>query len=218
MGIMNGTTVKEGRDDIIAVLQAAKATGRPREHFYFHVDGAYSSVYLRLIDAPAKITPSFDHDIDSISASGHKFIGSQRTTGLLVMRKEHSEAVKSDVEYISSVNKTMGGSRDAFPIIELWLAIKYRGKKQMEEWARACILKARGVAQTMRDAGVKDVLLNEYATTVYFRQPSKALMDKYHLAPEGDNCHLIVEPHTLSEFGGYGSLDEFMVEFLAELR
>ena len=112
----------------------------------------------------------------------------------------------------------MGGSRDGLPIYELGLRICCLGMDTLTKWAEACVAKAEEVAWKMRAVGVKNVLLNPFATTVYFKQPSKRLMDKYHLAPDGENCHLIVGVHTLSEFGGYGTVDRFMDEFLAELR
>ena len=223
IGIMNGTTVKEARDDITAIFDAVKATGRPREHFYIHADAAYSGLYVPLLKkAPDNIKISFTkHDLDSVSTSTHKFIGTARTGGMYMTHLKHSEVAATTVEYIRASSKTMGGSRDAFPMYETLLRLYYVGMDRMTEWAEAIVQKAMEVKEDMKEAGVQNVELHDFATTVYFKQPSEALMKKHCLAPHGENCHLIVEPHTLNELGEfevYGSVDSFMEDFLKELR
>ncbi|KAG7098709.1 hypothetical protein E1B28_000622 [Marasmius oreades] len=219
LGLMNGTTVKEGRDDIPAALQAIADTGRPRDNFYVHVDAAFSGVYLPLVDASPAITPGFQHDIDGISASGHKFIGMPTTCGVILMKREHSDIATKAVEYIASKDKTMGGSRDAHAIYELWLLIERYGADKLRQWAIACIAEAQTMARKLREAGLENVLLNPHALTVYFPKPSEKLIHKYHLACQGDFAHTITCPHTLDKsLGGYATAARFTVEYIAELR
>ena len=75
------------------------------------------------------------------------------------------------------------------------------------------------MAQTMRDNGITDVLLNPLATTIYFPQPSQELLQLHHLAPDEEGfCHAIIANHTLGEFGGYGTADLFLNNLLEERR
>ncbi|RWI49126.1 MAG: hypothetical protein EOR16_31980 [Mesorhizobium sp.] len=216
--LMNGTTVKEGRDNIPAALNAIKRTGRDRGDFYIHVDAAFSGVYLPLIDASPDITPGFNHDVDSISASGHKFIGTPTPCGVIVMERGHSDIAAQSVEYISSRDKTMGGSRDGHAIYQFWLLIERYGTKQLREWALAGIAAAETMANRLTTAGVPDVLLNPHALTVYFPAPSAELSKKYCLARQGKFAHAICTPHTLSKgFGGYDTANRFTEEYIKEI-
>ncbi|RXG48511.1 hypothetical protein VDGE_10134 [Verticillium dahliae] len=210
MGILCGGTVKEGRDNIRQILELARDSGRPRSDFFFHVDGAFSAVPLALMsDADdADIVPSFGLDvdgfgIDTLNVSTHKFIGTLDTGGMILMRREHSEAVAVDVEYIQSVHKTQIGSRNARAILECWMLIKYVGRDTFTEWAFACAQRARKLKKEMATAGAEDILLNHNAMTVYCKEFSPQVSKEFYLAPQKGYVHAIITPHTLhpSELG-----------------
>ncbi|EEY22213.1 histidine decarboxylase [Verticillium alfalfae VaMs.102] len=210
MGILCGGTVKEGRDNIRQILELARDSGRPRSDFFFHVDGAFSAVPLALMsDADdVDIVPSFELDvdgfgIDTLNVSTHKFIGTLDTGGMILMRREHSEAVAVDVEYIQSVHKTQIGSRNARAILECWMLIKYVGRDTFTEWAFACAQRARKLKKEMATVGAEDILLNHNAMTVYCKEFSPQVSKEFYLAPQKGYVHAIVTPHTLhpSELG-----------------
>lgn len=214
VGLMSGTTVKEGHDDIVAVLKLVNDTGRDREDFYIHVDGALSAVFLPFVNARENIRPGFWHDIDSISASGHKFLGCPVPCGVLVVKKRHNEVVAKKVEYIKSSDTTMGGSRSGFVAYFLWLRLHALGSQGITNLALKCIILADEVAKMLRARGV-DVLLNPKAITLYFPKPSQELIDKYSLACEGEHAHIIVTPNTLDDRpAGFVGARKFAEDYL----
>ncbi|KAF8134863.1 pyridoxal phosphate-dependent transferase [Boletus edulis] len=196
LGLMSGTTVKEGHDDIAAALQLIKETGRPRQDFYIHVDGALSAAFLPLVNAPANINPGFWHDIDSISASGHKFIGCPVPCGVLVMKKMHNDVVAKSVEYIKSNDTTLAGSRSGFVVYFLWLRLFALGADGMMNLALSGIKLAGEIGEQFKAAGV-DVLHNTNAVTVCFPQPSQEIINKYSLLCQQGYAHIVVMQNIL---------------------
>ncbi|MGO6747595.1 pyridoxal-dependent decarboxylase [Rhizobium ruizarguesonis] len=176
------------------------------------------------------ITPDFSLEVKSasgqvfrlnaISTSTHKFMGAIRPGGIVMLERAHSDLIAVDIEYIVSSHKTAGGTRDGSNVYEAWHIVKYFGTDEMTDWALACVLKAADIAEIMRHDGVKNVTLNPLATTVHFPEVSKELMETCSLAPEGGFCHVIVTPSTLDKgtFGGLGSGELFLTDFLAERR
>ncbi|KAI6105470.1 pyridoxal-dependent decarboxylase [Pisolithus thermaeus] len=215
LGLMSGTTVKEGHDDIEAALKLLKQTGRPRDDFYIHIDGAFSASFLPLVDAPYSINPGFWHDIDSISASGHKYIGCPIPCGILIMKKRHNDKITKIVEYIKSNDTTMAGSRSGLVVYFLWLRLFSLGSDGLMKLALSGIELAGEIAQAFRDAGV-DVLHNQKALTLYFPEPSKELIDKYSLACQQGYAHIVAMPNTLdSRSGEFIGAREFARDYLA---
>ena len=78
-----GTTMKEAKDDVGRIKSILKNLAI-HDH-YIHCDGALSGSYGAFMDPK----PSFDFKdgIDSISISGHKFIGSPMPCGVIVAKK-----------------------------------------------------------------------------------------------------------------------------------
>jgi len=224
--IVCGGTVHEGSGDIPAILQTHRGQ---RHEIVWLVDAAYTGVSYNLLDAmPFEKKPNFLHDVDGIMTSVHKFIGTTAPLGLAMVRREIADYTGQFVQYINSRSKA-GGSRDAKSILEAWVYIMFLKNDVFRKWAEACVEKAIWAKDQLENAGYKDVLLHEMATTVYFPQPSKKIMEKYALAPENGFCHLIVTPHTLhpddlgtnalgEKFQGYDSLRKAVEAIVADKR
>ena len=215
LGLVSGTTIKEGHDDIESALKLIKETNRSRDDFYILIDGALSATFLPLVNAPYNINPGFWHDVDSISTSGHKFIGCPIPCGILVMKKKHNLEVAKAVEYIKSNDTTMAGSRSGFAVYFLWLRLHALGADGLEELALSGIKLAGEIAERFRKAGI-DVLHNTKALTVYFPKPSVEIIDKYSLACKGDHAHIICLGNTLDTrsknfVGASAFADEYLV-------
>jgi histidine decarboxylase len=79
-----GTTMKGAHDNIAGALLALQKAGYDRDARYVHIDGALNAMVLPFLqDVPHDIQPSFEKDIDSLSISGHKMIGTPMPCGAL---------------------------------------------------------------------------------------------------------------------------------------
>lgn len=156
-----GTTVKgavDSLDDIIRVLEelgyssineesqsSASDDTAPKLQYYIHVDGALFGLMLPFVNNTDLKAPviSFKKNIDSISVSGHKFIGAPVPCGVVVTRKKHMDKVCSrllynsgnnvilsssssydkvtmDIEYLNSRDATIMGSRNGHAALYIW--------------------------------------------------------------------------------------------------
>jgi histidine decarboxylase len=136
LGLMSGTTVKEAKDDIAACLGVMK--GRERAEWYAMVDGALSAPFLPYVGAPKNIVPGFWHDIDSVSFSGHKFLGSPDPCGVLITWRKHIDVIGKAVEYIKSNDTTLGGSRSGFAAYGLWHRLGGRSRFGHHQFRKPC--------------------------------------------------------------------------------
>ena len=115
-----GTTMTEARDDIRKIKAIFKDLAI--HHYYIHADAALTGGYCSFTDPP----PAFDFEdgIDSLSVSGHKFIGSPIPCGIVLVKKSHRDRIANSVAYIGTVDTTITGSRNGITPLFLWYAIK----------------------------------------------------------------------------------------------
>lgn len=90
--------------------------------YYVHVDGALFGLMLPFVNEMDSKAPiiSFNKNIDSISVSGHKFIGAPVPCGVVVTRKSHMSKVTMDIEYLNSKDATIMGSRNGHAALYIW--------------------------------------------------------------------------------------------------
>jgi histidine decarboxylase len=189
-----GTTVKGAHDDIAGALEVLDDCGFPAQRRFVHIDGALNGMVLPFLDDVAdRLQPSFRHAISSISTSGHKMIGTPMPCGVLVTRRHYVERVASAVAYLRSNDTTLMGSRNGHAVLALWARLFGHGRDGFRRDAARCVERARGLAQTLRQAGVP-VLLNPHSLTVLFPEPSEAIVKQYQLACTGDEAHAIIMP------------------------
>jgi histidine decarboxylase len=103
-----GTTMTEAVDDvrrISAILDNLAIRDR-----FIHADAALSGIPLALLDPHQRPGFDFADGADSISASGHKFIGSPMPCGIVVVRASHRDRVVHTGEYTASPDATISGS------------------------------------------------------------------------------------------------------------
>ena len=130
-----GTTMKEGFDDIQQIKKVLKMCAIPE--YYIHVDAALGGMTLPFIDG----SPQFDFTtgVQSMSISGHKFIGSPIPCGIVLALKSNVGRVSRAVEYVGSLDSTVSGSRNGFTPILLWYAIKKYGFNGFKKIVRRCV-------------------------------------------------------------------------------
>lgn len=188
-----GTTMKEGRDDV-GKIKAALAEAGVRD-VYVHSDAALCGPYAPFIDP----RPVFDFadGADSITISGHKFIGAPMPCGVVVTRKYHVQRITRAIDYIGSLDSTLGGSRSAFAPILLWYALRTLGLDGLRSSFEQCEALAAYAVATLTERGV-DAWRNAAALTVVFPPVRDEVRAKWQLASQ-DVSHLIVTPGTTKE-------------------
>jgi histidine decarboxylase len=193
-----GTTMKGAIDDV------SKIAGILEKHkvkYYIHADAALYGMFLPFC---SDLKFDFRSKIDSIAISGHKFIGSPIPCGIVLARKNGIRCLRDHIQYINAHDTTLSGSRDAFTPLLLWYRIKTIGLKGFKRQARYCIMLSDFLVSELRRIGWQGV--RQSYLTVYFKKPSKKLIERWELATNKNISHVICLPHEtkkqLSRFVG----------------
>ncbi|XP_037417074.1 serine decarboxylase 1-like [Triticum dicoccoides] len=205
-----GTTVKGAIDDLDNIIRTLEKCGF-RDRFYIHCDGALAGLMMPFIKQAPKVT--FDKPIGSVSISGHKFMGCPVPCGVVITRLEHVKVLSTDIEYISSRDATIMGSRNGHSPLFLWYTLNKKGCKGIQKEVEKCMRNARHLTSRLREKGVS-AFLNELSSTVVFERPrDESFMHKWQLACEGSIAHVVVMPNLSVE-----KLDGFVEELAVGRR
>ena len=203
-----GTTMKGAIDNIPRLLEILER--QKVKKFYIHCDAALSGAMLPFMPKAPKV--DFSLPIGSLSISGHKFLGSPIPCGVVLVRRKYVQAIRSAIEYIGSNDATISGSRDAFSVIVLWQVLQRQGVTGLQYLASQCMELTGYVTEKLRAVGCK-AWRNEWSNTVVFPRPSDKLIQRWQLATQNDNSHIIVMPGVTAE-----KLDRFVAEMAQELK
>lgn len=189
-----GTTMKEAKDDVGRIKSILKNLAI-HDH-YLHVDGALSGSYGAFMDPK----PSFDFKdgIDSISISGHKFIGSPMPCGVIVAKKSIRDRISKGISYIGSLDTTITGSRNGHGPLFLWYALKKMGVEGLKARYEKSLETARYCEQRLQEIGV-NAWRNPNSITVVMPKTPTSVKNKWQLATEGDISHIICMPNVNKE-------------------
>ncbi len=198
-----GTTMKEGFDDIVEIKKVLKNLAIPE--YYIHVDAALGGMTLPFLNG----APEFDFTtgVQSISISGHKFIGAPVPCGVVLALKSNVGRVARAIEYVGSLDSTVSGSRNGFTPILLWYAINKLGHDGFKSLSRGCIKMAEYGVRKFNDAGIS-AWKNESAVTIVLPRPNDEVCKKWALAIQDDIAHIICMPHVTKEI-----IDEVVGDF-----
>jgi len=185
-----GTTMKGAVDDLRRVRQILRELAM-RDH-YVHVDAALSGMLLPFVEAPDPF--DFQDGADSLSISGHKFIGSPLPCGVALARRRIVDRIARNVEYIGSLDTTVLGSRNGLTPVYLWYQIQRLGEAGFRAQVQACLAMAEYAVQQFAAAGVK-AWRHQHSITVVFPRPADAVARRWHLAVHEDIGHLITMQH-----------------------
>ena len=182
-----GTTMTEAKDDVTRIHEMLHELAIP-EH-YIHCDAALCGMTLPFIDgAPAY---DFRAGIDSISISGHKFIGSPVPCGIVLAKKKNVDRIARSIEYVGTLDTTLSGSRNGIAPLILWYAIRSRGKEGFQREVELCLAKAEYAVHRLREIGL-EAWRNPHSLTVVFPPPPRAVLDKWQIAVQGDRAHIVM--------------------------
>jgi len=203
-----GTTMTEAKDDlekIRQVLDDLTITNR-----YIHCDAALSGIIAPYLNP----RPAFDFEdgADSISISGHKFIGSPIPCGVVIATKQAVDRIAQSIAYIGTLDTTISGSRNGLTPLFLWYAIRSLGKDDMRNRVHRSLDVAGYALRKLRECGIA-AWRNPNAITVVFPTPSEKLLDKWQLASSGDRSHIVAMPGI-----DYSEIDRFVEDMAEDLN
>lgn len=185
-----GTTMTGAVDNIekiIEIMQDAAIT-----QYYIHCDAALSGMILPFVNHPQPF--DFGAGVDSISISGHKMVGSPIPCGIALAKKEHVERIARAVEYVSTFDTTVTGSRNAITPLFLWYAINTKGIEGFREITRHCLEMADYAIRLFNRVGIK-AWRNPNSITVVFPKCAEDVLKKWQIAIQKDIAHIITMPH-----------------------
>ncbi len=189
-----GTTMKEAKDDVSKIKSILKKLAI-HEH-YIHCDGALAGSFGNFMEP--KIPFDFSCGADSISISGHKFIGSPIPTGVLIAKRSNRDRIAKSIAYIGSSDTTITGSRNGHSPLILWYALKKLGVEGLKKRYLKSLEIAEYCEKKLNEIGV-NTWRNNNAITVVFPKVCKTVKDKWQLATDGDISHIICMPNVSKE-------------------
>ncbi len=200
-----GTTMREAVDDIPKIQSLLADLAIPSS--YIHCDAALSGMTLPFMED----APHFDfrNKVDSISISGHKFIGAPIPCGIVLANKHHVQRIARSIEYVGTLDTTITGSRNAITPLMLWYSIHKWGREGFAQRVKQCLENAEYAVQKLQEYGV-EAWRNPWAITVVFPRPTPEITEKWQIAVQDEIGHMLVMPHIDKTL-----IDTFVKEFAA---
>jgi histidine decarboxylase len=195
-----GTTMTEGKDDVYKIKKILKELAI--QDSYIHCDAALAGSYGAFMEP--RLPFDFKDGADSISISGHKFIGSPIPAGVIITKRSNRDRISKGISYIGSLDTTITGSRNGHSPLFLWYALKHYGVSGLKNRYEHSLKVAQYCELKLKEIGI-DAWRNPNAITVVFPKTADAIKTKWQLATEDDLCHVICMPNVT-----YQQIDELI--------
>lgn len=193
-----GTTFKGAIDNVKAINKVIEKV-KPIA-VYKHADAALFGGFLPFTKYKDLVNLK-KNKIDSIAISGHKFFGMDEPAGIFLTTKDVLKQQKSfDITYLNGNMPMINCSRSAVTPLKFWWLIRKVGVEGYTQQTKQIIENAKYLKKQLDKIGYP-CWLQKHSNTVFFKKPSKFIMDKYGLAPEFDEClggelaHIIIMQH-----------------------
>lgn len=185
-----GTTMTEARDDIGKIQAIMAEMAIP--NYYIHSDAALCGAIAPFL--PQRPAFDFADGADSISISGHKFIGSPIPCGLVLARKDHVNRIARSVAYIGNLDTTVTGSRNGLTPLILWYAMQRMGAEGMAQRVQQSLQLAAYTVDALQAIGVP-AWRNPEALTVVVPEVNPTIKEKWQLATANGISHIMLMPY-----------------------
>lgn len=184
-----GTTMLEAIDQLDEIKAIIKRLAI--KDYYIHCDAALVGTIAPFLNPRPKF--DFADGCDSISISGHKFIGSPIPCGIVLTKKEHSDRIGRTISYVATKDTTITGSRNGLTPLILWSALKKMGVKGLKQRVNECLTVARYAENCLNEIGIL-TFRNTNAITVVLEKPNPTICSIHQLAVEDNLAHIICVP------------------------
>jgi len=161
-----------------------------------------------------KHAPVFDFSsgIDSLSISGHKFIGSPLPCGIVIAKRTNVDRISRAIEYVGTLDTTISGSRNAITPLFLWYAIKLKGLSGFKKMVDHCLNIVQYTLKRFND--IQWIAWkNDFSNIVVFQRPSDKVVEKWQLAVYGNIAHIVIMPHVTKAWIDHFIDDLIKIEF-----
>jgi histidine decarboxylase len=125
-------------------------------------------------------------------------IGSPIPCGIALAKKCHVDRIARAVEYISTFDTTVSGSRNAITPLFLWYAIHSHGVEGFRDIVQGCLEMADYAVHHFNEHGIP-AWRNNHSITVVFPKGPEDVMGKWQIALQGDIGHILVMPHVTKQ-------------------
>ncbi|WP_320775845.1 pyridoxal-dependent decarboxylase [Streptomyces sp. CRN 30] len=186
-----GTTMRGAVDDLPA-LRAASAPAGP---VHVHSDAALGGLLAAF--SPARPAWGLGQGADSLSVSGHKLVGCPVPCGVVLTPDRYVSPVPVGA-YLGTDDHTLGCSRSGLAAALLWMRLRRLGTSGVRDLVHRCRRTAVYARTALERAGARPERLPE-AIAVTFDRPPRDVVDRWHLATQGDRAHLVAMPHVTPE-------------------
>lgn len=197
-----GTTMTEAKDDISKIKEIFDDLAVSQ--YYIHSDAALCGAMAPFLDPK----PPFDFadGADSISISGHKFIGSPMPCGVVLARKDYVQRISRSIAYIGNLDTTITGSRNGLTPLIMWYAMRAFGEDGFARRARRSLELAQYAESELNKIGVA-AWRNPNSLTVVMPAVEPWIKEKWQLATARDISHIMLMPaNNINE----AMIDEFV--------
>lgn len=220
-----GTTQYGVIDDIMNIQTILQQTHCDK--FKIHADGAIYGMFIPYISKFNKLNTVFEY-VDTISFSGHKFLGCYSISSLVLARNSYINSIFENqklVPFLHNIHdRTISGSRSGFAVIELYLmmleAFKFiDGKQQLEIIWTKCLNMATTLVHQLKiildchGNNFQKEVMHNYLRVVfpvpYYNEQADWLVKKYGLMRlNNKQCGIYVFPSVTQLY-----LDKFIEDY-----
>jgi histidine decarboxylase len=186
-----GTTMTEAVDDTARIVAVLDQVGVPDRHV--HADAALAGIPLALLDPAQRPCCDLSEGADSITVSGHKFLGCPFPCGVVLTRRSLIDAMASPVGYIGCADTTLTGSRSGHAPLLLWYALRRHGIDGLRRRAEHSRALAEHTLTRLTAMGWP-AWRNPLAFTVMLKTPPRSVTRRWTLASVDGWSHLICMP------------------------
>lgn len=175
-----GTLMTSAKDDVKKIRTITTSKNIP---CYIHADAAFDGMVLPFVET--EFAYRLDQEIDSISISGHKLIGSPIPCGIVLIKRKYLDN-NDHIIYINNFDCTISGSRSSLAPLILWSAIKKHGAEGYKKFVTQCIQRAENYCQQFNQNGISAWRFKDAVTIVLekqhelFRRKWRAPTDEKH--------------------------------------
>jgi len=203
-----GTTMTESKDNIATIKGILKKLAI-QDHF-IHCDAALSGAYGNFINP--RIPFDLNDGADSISVSGHKFIGSPMPSGVLLTKRSLRDRIAKRIDVVDSLDSTIAGSRNGHTSLFLWYAIKSMGVEGLKQRYEHCLAVSDYCLEKIQGLGIKAWKIPG-SITVVFPKVSLKIKEKWQLATVDTISHVVCMPNLKKE-----NIDEFINDLKLDIK